>query len=79
MSIQALRKALCQLPLSQEERTALTTDELFVLVLARKLDRLTTAEQERMQAADLQYLASVGLIAGDAGQPVSATGGMQQK
>ncbi len=64
MSIQAFRKALCQLPLSQEERTALTTDELFVLVLARRLDRLTKAEQQRLKSVDLQHLVSAGLIAG---------------
>ena len=62
MSIQAFRKALYQRPLSQEERDALTTDELFVLVLARRLDRLTDAEQETLNAADRQYLASAGLI-----------------
>ena len=64
MSIQAFRKALCQLPLSQQERDMLTTDELFVLVLARRLDRLTTAEQQKLRSADLQRLASAGLIAG---------------
>ena len=62
MSIQAFCKALCQLPLSQEERDALTTDELFVLVLARRLDRLTDAEQQKLKPADRQYLASAGLI-----------------
>ena len=77
MSIQAFRKALGEQPLSQQERSTLTTDELFVLVLARRLDRLTTTEQQRLKLTDLQRLASVGLIGGDAGQPVS--GGMQQK
>jgi hypothetical protein len=75
MSIETFRKALCQLLLSQEERASLTTDELFVLVLARRLDRLTKAEQQRLKSTDLQDLVSMGLIAGDAGQPASATGG----
>ena len=79
ITIQAFRKALNQLPLTSEDRDELTTDELFVLVLARRLERLTTAEQERMRAADRHYLASAGLIASDAGQPASATGGTQQK
>ena len=53
MSIQAFHKALCQLPLSQDERDALTTDELFVLVLARRLDHLTDAEQQRLKPVPL--------------------------
>ena len=65
MSIQTFRKALFQQPLSPEERASLTADELFVLVLARRLDRLTAAEQQRLQAADLQYLESAGLIASE--------------
>ncbi len=36
MSIQTFRKALCEQSFSQEERATLTTDELFVLVLARR-------------------------------------------
>ena len=62
MSIQAFRKALCVQSLSQEERASLTTDELFVLVLARRLDRLTSVEQQRLKAVDLQELVSAGLI-----------------
>jgi hypothetical protein len=68
MSIQTFRKALCQLPLSQEERASLTKDELFVLVLARRLDRLTDAEQQRLKAADRQHLASAGLISSEVPQ-----------
>jgi hypothetical protein len=36
-----------------------------VLELARSLDRLTTAKQQRLQAADLQLMATVGLIASE--------------
>ena len=42
--------------------TDLLDDELFVLVLARRLGRLTTTEQQRLKSTDLQRLASVGLI-----------------
>ena len=79
MTIQAFRKALYQFPLTSKERDELTTDELFVLVLARRLDRLTDAEQQSLKPADLQELVSAGLVDGDAGQPVSATGVMQLK
>ena len=79
MSIQAFRKALYQQQLSQQERATLTTDERFVLVLARRLDRLTDAEQQSLKPADLQELVSAGMVDGDAGQPVSATGVMQLK
>ena len=75
MSIQTFRKALCEQLLSQEERATLTTDELFVLVLAHRLDHLTKAEQQRLTAGDLQELVSAGLVAGDAGRTASATGG----
>ncbi len=68
MNVQAFRKSLSQRPLSQEERSTLTTDELFVLVLARRLDRLTTAERQKLKSADLQYLTSAGLISSEAGR-----------
>jgi hypothetical protein len=68
MSIQAFRKALSQQPLSQQERDELGTDELFVLMLARRLDRLTTTEQQRLKSTDLQRLASLGLISSEAPQ-----------
>ncbi len=68
MSIQTFRKALCEQSLSQEERASLTTDELFVLVLARRLDRLTKAEQQKLKSTDLQRLASVGLISSEVPQ-----------
>jgi hypothetical protein len=45
MTIQAFRKALCRLPLSQEERASLTTDELFVLV--RSVSTLETEARRR--------------------------------
>lgn len=79
MSIQTFRKALCEQLLSQKERASLTTDELFVLVLARRLNHLTSVEQQRLKSADLQELVSAGLIAGDAGQPVPPTSEMQLK
>ena len=54
MTIQAFQKALCRLPLEQEERDSLTADELFLLVLARRLNRLTWAEQRRMDSGGRQ-------------------------
>jgi hypothetical protein len=68
MSIQAFRKALYQFPLTGEERDELTTDELFVLVLVRRLERLTTAEQQKLTSADRKYLAAVGSIYIEAAQ-----------
>ena len=64
MTIQAFQKALCRLPLSQEERASLTTDELFVLVLARRLKRLSWAEQRRMDSGDVSELSAAGLLGG---------------
>ena len=61
MSIQAFRKALDELPISPEERAALTSDELFVLVLTRRLDGLTETELRKLKPADLQRLAWLGL------------------
>ena len=67
MSIEAFHKALYQLPVSQQERAALTPDELFVLLLARRLDDLTAAEQHRLAPDNLNELAAVGLIGDVAG------------
>ncbi len=62
MSIRGFRSALFQLPLSQQERDTLTTDELFVLLSARRLDRLTAVEHQKLTQADRQYLMLAGLI-----------------
>ena len=67
MCIEAFHKALYQLPVSQQERAVLTPDELFMLVLARKLDDLTAAEQRRLAPDDLDELAAAGLIRAVAG------------
>ena len=64
MTIQAFQKALCRLPLEQEERASLTTDELFVLVLARRLKRLSWAERRRMDSGDVSELSAAGLLGG---------------
>ena len=64
MTIQAFQKALCRLPLEQEERDSLTADELFLLVLTRRLKRLSWTEQRRMAPGDLHDLTVVGLIGG---------------
>ena len=63
MTIDAFRKALHHRPLSQQERDELTPHELFVLVLARRLDRLTDVEQQKMEPGDWQYLVLAGLVA----------------
>jgi hypothetical protein len=73
MSMQAFRKALHHRPLSQEERDELTPHELFVLVLARRLDRLTDAEQQRLEPADQRDLAAIGLIVSEAVTPSIAS------
>jgi hypothetical protein len=65
MTIDAFRKALHHRPLAQQERASLTPHELFVLVLARRLDRLTDAEQQRLKPADIQFLTQAGLISGE--------------
>ena len=65
MTIDAFRRALHHRPLSQQERDALTPHELFVLVLAQGLERLTDAEQQRLNPADMQFLAQAGLISGE--------------
>jgi hypothetical protein len=62
MCIEAFHKALYQTPVSQQERAALTPDELFMLLLAHKLDDLTAAEQQRLPPDDLDELAAAGLI-----------------
>jgi hypothetical protein len=62
MTIDAFRKALHHRPLSQQEQDELTPHELFVQVLARRLDRLTEEEQQRLEPEDWQYLAWAGLI-----------------
>jgi hypothetical protein len=61
-------------PFSQEERDQLTPHELFVLVLARRLDRLTDAEQQRLTSADRQYLASAGLLSSKSVTDIKAAG-----
>lgn len=66
MTIDAFRNALHHRPLSQQERDELTPHELFVLVLARRLDCLTDAEQQPLEPGDVQFLARSGLIAGEA-------------
>ena len=60
----AFLKALGGQKLSQAERSTLTTDELFVLLLARRLDCLTNRERQALGRADLRYLAAAGLISG---------------
>ena len=79
MSIQTFRKALCEQSLSQKERASLTTDELFVLVLARRLDHLTSVEQQRLKSVDVQELVSAGLMVSEADHPAPSTGEMQLK
>ena len=74
MTIHAFRKALHHRPLSQQERDELTPHELFVLVLARRLDSLTDAEQQRLKPADRQYLASAGLTSNKSVTGVKAVG-----
>jgi len=69
MSIDAFRKALHERPLCQEERASLTPDELFVLALARRLDRLTDAESRKLKPADHRDLAAMGLIVSEAVEP----------
>lgn len=64
MSVPAFHKALAQVPLSQEERATLSGDELFVLIAARRIDRLTAEEQRRMAPDDLCLLAAEGLVGG---------------
>ena len=78
MSTKAFQKALCQLPLSREERATLTSDELFILLLAQRLAGLTSAEQARLESVDLQYLVSAGLIANGVEYRGSALGAMRQ-
>jgi len=58
----AFLKALDGQQLSQAERGTLSTDELFVLLVARRLDRLTEAEQRALTPTDLHYLAQADLI-----------------
>jgi len=43
----------------------MTPRELIVLVLARRPDHLTDAEQQRLKLADMQFLAQAGLISGE--------------
>jgi hypothetical protein len=64
MSYRAFRKAMYELPLSQAERDSLTGDELFVLVVAHRMDRLSWAEQKRMSPEDVGRLAAAGLLPG---------------
>jgi hypothetical protein len=72
MCIEVFHKALYQLPVSQQERAALTPDELFVLLLARRLDCLTAQERKKLSPEDLRDLAAMGLTAGDGGFRASA-------
>jgi hypothetical protein len=69
MTIDAFRRALHHQPLSQHERDELTPDELFVLVLARRLDRLTDAERRKLKPADQKDWAAMGLIVSEAVEP----------
>jgi hypothetical protein len=62
MSFRAFRKALYGLPLTQEERDSLTADELFVLVVAHRLNGLSRQERRRMAPNDLRRLAAAGLL-----------------
>jgi hypothetical protein len=71
MSIQAFHKALAQVPLSQEERGTLTSDELFVLVATHRLDGLTAEEQKRMAPDDLCLLIAEGVVGGSRIQPAA--------
>ena len=78
MSTKAFQRALCQLPLSHEERATLTSDELFILLLAQRLDGLTSTEQARLESVDLQYLVAAGLITNGAEYRGSALGAMRK-
>lgn len=73
MSLDVFRKALHERPLSQQERDELTPHELFVLVLARRLERLTDEEQQRLKPVDQRDLAAIGLIVSEAVTPPIAS------
>jgi hypothetical protein len=58
----AFLKALDGQRLSDSERETLADDELFVLVLSRKLNDLTHRERGRLAPSDLGYLVAYGVI-----------------
>ena len=58
----AFLKALDGQQLSNSERKTLADDELFVLVLSRKLNDLTHAERGRLAPSDLGYLVACSVI-----------------
>lgn len=62
MSSSALLKALDNGRLTHGERDALTGDELFVLVLARRLRDLSPSERSRLSPTDLGNLAALDYV-----------------